>query len=108
MIFLCFLPDINDDAISFLTSTDFLEFHKPGTLDLGQEEVVLSFRTFHQKGLLLYLYDHVNNFLQLEVRGQGVLGIVYNNGRKIVSQDINARGMDILFLAFLSFFDVFD
>ena len=58
--------DINTDAVGFTSAESYLE------LEVSQDEtffdpntITFSFRTFHSRALLVYIYDTCNNFLQV-------------------------------------------
>ncbi|XP_021379816.1 contactin-associated protein-like 2 isoform X2 [Mizuhopecten yessoensis] len=72
--------NINEDAVSFNGSiTSFLEVGTGEDLSMLESTIIVSFRTTIPPALLLYIYDHLNNFVQLEVTGVNQLRLSYNH-----------------------------
>ncbi|XP_033739181.1 uncharacterized protein LOC117326534 [Pecten maximus] len=72
--------NINKDAVSFNGSiTSFLEIDNGDDLSMLESTIIVSFRTTSPRALLLYIYDHLNNFVQLEVTGPSQLRLSYNH-----------------------------
>ena len=95
--------DLNIDAVTFSGKTSsYLTFDlskQPNPLD---QTIVLSFRTFQTDTLLLYAYDHLSNFIQMELQQGDTILFTYNTYRTIVSGSITAPGICLDFL--FSFF----
>lgn len=72
--------NINEDAISFNGSiTSYLEIDDSDDLGMLESTIIVSYRTSNPRALLLYMYDHLNNFVQLEVTGRRQLRLSYNH-----------------------------
>lgn len=88
------LADINVDSIEMRTTESFLAYLLPDYMeDPLRSELVLSFRTSQPKALLLYAHDHLNNFIQLEVRSRDSLAVVYNSGADIKEAVVSLPGI---------------
>ena len=68
------LSDINTDAVTFLgNSVSYLHFKQPIESDLLDSNIIFNFRTFLRNTVLLYIHDHLNNFVEVELlNGQSV------------------------------------
>lgn len=67
--------------------------------DILDKTVVLSFRTQQADALLMYAYDHLSNFLQMELHQEKTIVFTYNNFHTIVRGSITVQGrFGILFL----------
>ncbi|ELT91728.1 hypothetical protein CAPTEDRAFT_224303 [Capitella teleta] len=86
-----FPTDINRDSIQMRTEDSYLSYqlsdfsHDPLFRDL-----VFSFRTTQARALLLYAHDHMNNFVQLEVKNREELVLTYNSLHEIKEVVVNA------------------
>ncbi|KAJ8305373.1 hypothetical protein KUTeg_015918 [Tegillarca granosa] len=86
--------NINEDTVTFKgTSTSYLEVDAPVDEHLLKSNIILSFRTFKPSALLLYMYDELNNFVQLEIKGGTRLVLSYNHFEKIISDSIEIGGL---------------
>ena len=98
--------DLNTDAVTFSGETSsYLTFDlskQPSPLD---QTIVLSFRTFQSDALLLYAYDHLSNFVQMELQQGDTILFTYNTYRTIVSGSLTAPGIYLCWgWGFFSFF----
>ena len=83
--------DIDDDEVHIMDAGTFLEFND--LKDFRSGDFIFSFRSLQKAALLLYWQDAFNNFLQVELRGQGdVMTVVYNSGSDIVEMNITVPG----------------
>ncbi|XP_060074031.1 axotactin-like isoform X2 [Ylistrum balloti] len=87
--------NINEDAVSFNGSiTSFLEIDNGDDLSMLESTIIVSFRTTNPRALLLYIYDHLNNFIQLEVTGPRRLRLSYNHFDVIKEGVLFTDGLD--------------
>ena len=86
--------DLNADAVTFSGETSsYLTFDlskQPSPLD---QTIVLSFRTFQSDALLFYAYDHLSNFVQMELQQGDTILFTYNTYHTIVSGSLTAPGI---------------
>jgi hypothetical protein len=62
-------------------------------------DFALSFRTTQPHALLLYAHDHMNNFIQLEIRKREELVLTYNSMYEIKEVVVSVPGeIEIYFL----------
>lgn len=78
--------NINKDEISFDgTATSFLDLEGFKGDNLLDSTIILSFRTYDSRAILLYIHDAMNNFLQLELEKGDRLKLSFNHFKTIVS-----------------------
>ncbi|XP_035668146.1 neurexin-1b-like isoform X3 [Branchiostoma floridae] len=84
--------NINLDAATFLTEDAFLLFEESqnSVLHAG---IRFGFRTVETDFVLIYAHDHVNNFVQFEVRDGLGLSVRFNLGDKITEVTVMATGI---------------
>ncbi|KAL5016977.1 hypothetical protein ScPMuIL_006566 [Solemya velum] len=86
--------DINDDAVTFSGEpSSYLTLNATDNIGALDETIVLSFRTYQPEALLLYMYDELNNFLQLEVVDGNKLRIKYNQFNTIVPETLMIKDL---------------
>ena len=68
-----------------------LHFLEPD-LDVLGSEYYFSFRTTQKGALLLYVHDHYNNFIQMDVEDGETFHLSYNNGYKIEHATVKVTG----------------
>ncbi|KAF8365258.1 itx-1, partial [Pristionchus pacificus] len=54
-------------------------------------EIVLSFRTDQQQGLILFTHDHLNNFLQLHIASEIAVTLTLNNLEEVFTCTVEAE-----------------
>lgn len=80
---------MNKDEISFDgTATSFLDLEGFKGDNLLDSTIILSFRTYDSKAILLYIHDAMNNFLQLELEKGNKLKLSFNHFKTIVSESL--------------------
>ncbi|KAI8495819.1 hypothetical protein Bbelb_262350 [Branchiostoma belcheri] len=84
--------NINLDSATFLRENAFLLFEE------SQNSVLYSglrygFRTFAPDAVLMYAHDHLNNFVQLEVRGGDTLTVSFNSLNEIKEFTVKVAGI---------------
>ncbi|XP_078602889.1 axotactin-like isoform X1 [Branchiostoma floridae x Branchiostoma japonicum] len=84
--------NINLDAATFLTEDAFLLFEESqnSVLHAG---IRFGFRTVETDFVLIYAHDHVNNFVQFEVRDGLGLSVRFNLGDKVTEVTVMATGI---------------
>ncbi|XP_052058141.1 axotactin-like isoform X6 [Mytilus californianus] len=81
--------NINKDQISFDgTATSFLDLEGFKGDNLLDSTIILSFRTYDSRAILLYIHDAMNNFLQLELEKGDRLKLSFNHFKTIVSESL--------------------
>ncbi|VDI54244.1 Hypothetical predicted protein [Mytilus galloprovincialis] len=81
--------NMNKDEISFDgTATSFLDLEGFKGDNLLDSTIILSFRTYDSKAILLYIHDAMNNFLQLELEKGNKLKLSFNHFKTIVSESL--------------------
>ncbi|GFR84230.1 contactin-associated protein-like 5 [Elysia marginata] len=88
--------DITKDAVTFSglpgASLQFdLTYKQPKALSAT---VVIGFRTFQTEALLLYMHDHLSNFVQLELADAHTIIVTFNDERRIIREAV--RTDDVL------------
>lgn len=84
--------DINTDAVTFLGgSVSHLHFVEAADEKLLDSTIVFSFRTFRRNCLLLYIHDHLNNFMQVELMEGRKIVAKFNRFNTILSQTRNVN-----------------
>jgi hypothetical protein len=73
--------------------TAFLDFRVSANPLEMDERIIFSFRTQVYKALIFYMYDELNNFIQLEVVGGKKLRLSRNNFQQIFFTDIEVPGL---------------
>lgn len=97
MINICpFFADINENAVTITgDSTAFFDLRVSSNPLEMEERIIFSFRTQVYKALIFYMYDELNNFIQLEVVEGKKLRFTRNNFQQIFHQDIEVPGLFI-------------
>lgn len=95
MINICpFFADINENAVTITgDSTAFFDLRVSSNPLEMEERIIFSFRTQVYKALIFYMYDELNNFIQLEVVEGKKLRFTRNNFQQIFHQDIEVPGL---------------
>jgi len=79
--------DINKDAVTFLgTRSSYLYFTRLASLNLLSQTLIFNFRTFLRSTLLLYIHDHLNNFLSVELQENRRVVAKFNRYNTILEQ----------------------
>ncbi|GAB1611097.1 hypothetical protein Ahia01_001396700 [Argonauta hians] len=72
--------NIDEDMVTFSGKSDsYLYFDQSASPRVLDSSILLSFRTRASHGLLLYLHDNYNNFVQLELRNDRQVALTYNS-----------------------------
>ncbi|XP_053393740.1 axotactin-like isoform X2 [Mercenaria mercenaria] len=79
--------DMNTDAVTFLGgAVSHLHFEETPDKPILDSTIVFSFRTFMKNCLLLYIHDHFNNFIQVELSEGKKIVAKFNRYNTILSQ----------------------
>lgn len=57
-----------------------------------EKDILLNFRTFEPEGILLYAFDHYNNFVQLHFANKNVY-FTFNSDRTVYQLFVEVAGM---------------
>lgn len=97
MIYICNLfADINENAVTITgDSTAFFDLRVSSNPLEMEERIIFSIGTQVYKALIFYMYDELNNFIQLEVVEGKKLRFTRNNFQQIFHQDIEVPGLCI-------------
>nr|XP_034312115.1 contactin-associated protein-like 5 isoform X6 [Crassostrea gigas] len=86
--------NINENAVTITgDSTAFFDLRVSSNPLEMEERIIFSFRTQVYKALIFYMYDELNNFIQLEVVEGKKLRFTRNNFQQIFHQDIEVPGI---------------
>ncbi|WAR24366.1 CTP5A-like protein [Mya arenaria] len=79
--------DINTDAVTFQgTSTSYLHYILPVDSGLLDSTIIFNFRTFLRNTLLLYIHDHLNNFVLVQLQDSNKIIAKFNRYNLILQQ----------------------
>ena len=85
--------DLNDDVVTFTKSQfSYLDLKVGNDPRLLDATILLSFRTKMHQGLLFYLYDDLNNFVQLEIKTGFRLVLSFNQFQTIRTLEVKIPG----------------
>lgn len=62
-----------------------------------EKNILMSFRTFEKEGILLYAFDHFNNFVQLHFADMNVY-FTFNSDRTVYQLHVEVEGIEFLFI----------
>lgn len=65
-----------------------------------EKNILMSFRTFEKEGILLYAFDHFNNFVQLHFADTNVY-FTFNSDRTVYQLYVEVEGIKFLFIKFI-------
>lgn len=86
--------DINNNAVTVTGDSEaFFDLRVSSNPLEMEERIVFSFRTQMYRALIFYMYDELNNFIQLEVVESRKLRFTRNNFQQIFYKDIEVPGM---------------
>ncbi|KAL0270939.1 UNVERIFIED_CONTAM: hypothetical protein PYX00_008205 [Menopon gallinae] len=86
--------NINTEALTFLRPNSYVKRnyirHIPDEVklvlrNLVNQDVLINLRTYDQTSLVLYINDHLNNFIQLYIEGGKNVVFMFNDGNEIKS-----------------------
>lgn len=61
-----------------------------------EQNILLSFRTYEKEGILLYAFDHYNNFVQLHFANKKVY-FTFNSDRTLYQLSVGVPGITIFY-----------
>ncbi|XP_041351941.1 contactin-associated protein-like 2 [Gigantopelta aegis] len=86
--------DINLDAVTLGgKNNSFLFFDMTDRSEILDRTIILSFRTFQEEALLLYIHDQLNNFVQMELVDSRSIAISYNTFDQIIRELVTVDGI---------------
>jgi hypothetical protein len=86
-----YFPDINANSVKFVHSGLYLDYVESDVDVLGNDYYI-SFRTNQKTALLLYMHDHNNNFIQMDVEDGETFHFSYNSGYEIQHATVKVPG----------------
>ncbi|XP_042204036.1 uncharacterized protein LOC121853752 isoform X3 [Homarus americanus] len=80
--------NINENAITFITEVSKFKYFVNDTESLGEhnllnESFLINFRTHINKGLILFAYDYLHNFVQLYLAAENEVVLIFNSGHDV-------------------------
>ena len=96
--------DINLNALTFRTASSYVEANasKPDMLShfgLGgfyHEDILINVRTFDTQAIIFYVYDYLNNFVQLHIENGSRVVFTFNSGNTIYDVRTEVQGKHAL------------
>lgn len=87
--------NVNANGMTVVTPKSFYHHKTIGsdTNPVLEKNILLSFRTFEEDGLLLYAFDHFNNFVQLHFKNKKVL-FTFNSDRTVYQLSVEAPDLN--------------
>lgn len=106
IIFFYFLiVDVNTNAMTIVDPQSYYH-HKTEGSEINpvlEKNILMNFRTFEKEGILLYAFDHFNNFVQLHFADTNVY-FTFNSDRSVYQIHVEIAGMNFLYYLFSFFF----
>ena len=97
------VSDLNADTATFSGESDsFLTFDLSDYNNPLHDTIVLSFRTFQMDAILFYAYDHLSNFIMMELQKGRAIVLTFNILHSIVSGALTVSGTLAFGVVFLS------
>ncbi|XP_064487198.1 axotactin-like isoform X2 [Ornithodoros turicata] len=84
--------NLNQNSMTFITSSSCYHRATRGNISdpVLKEDILLSFRTYQSEALLLYSFNHLNNFVQLHFEKRKRIVFTFNSQRQIVQGFVEA------------------
>ncbi|XP_077547091.1 axotactin isoform X2 [Haemaphysalis longicornis] len=84
--------NLNQNSMTFITSSSCYHRATLGNVSdpVLEEDILLSFRTYQSEALLLYSFNHLNNFVQLHFEKRKRVVFTFNSQRSIVQGFVEA------------------
>ncbi|KAM7315062.1 contactin-associated protein-like 5 isoform X2 [Ixodes scapularis] len=84
--------NLNQNSMTFITSSSCYHRATLGNISdpVLAENILLSFRTYQSEALLLYSFNHLNNFVQLHFEKRKRVVFTFNSQRSIVQGFVEA------------------
>ncbi|XP_063236083.1 axotactin isoform X2 [Bacillus rossius redtenbacheri] len=95
--------NINEKALTFLNPESFFKKNYVGELSTEDRDLLsqlftstllVNLRTYDQQSLVLYINDHLNNFLQLHVEQGRFVVFTFNSGPTIYNVSVEYPGLN--------------
>nr|XP_045615299.1 uncharacterized protein LOC123768669 isoform X4 [Procambarus clarkii] len=88
--------NINEDALTFTTEDSKFKYflddiEKLGDKNLLKNSFLINFRTHVKKGLILFAYDYLHNFVQLYLAQENEVVFLYNHGSVVKKLAVKAH-----------------
>ncbi|XP_042909251.1 axotactin isoform X2 [Parasteatoda tepidariorum] len=86
--------NININAMTVVTPGSYYHHKNEGneTNPVLEKDILLNFRTFEKEGILLYAFDHYNNFVQLHFANKKVY-FTFNSDQTVYQLHAEAQGL---------------
>ncbi|KAH3733319.1 hypothetical protein DPMN_039745, partial [Dreissena polymorpha] len=86
--------DLNTDSVTFIgTRSSYLHYDAPVDSGFLDNTIIFSFRTFLRNTLLLYIHDHLNNFIQVHLQDSNKIIARFNRFNVILQQTKEIKGV---------------
>ncbi|KAL1466814.1 hypothetical protein MTO96_042493, partial [Rhipicephalus appendiculatus] len=84
--------NLNENSMTFITSSSCYHRATLGNVSdpVLEQDILLSFRTYQSEALLLYSFNHLNNFVQLHFEKRKRVVFTFNSQRSIVQGFVEA------------------
>lgn len=103
IIFLFLFLDINTKALTFVTPESYLKKNyirnvpdeeKEVLKNLVNQNILINLRTYDQTSLVLYINDHLNNFIQIFIQDGKYVVFMFNDGYELKNITVEYPGVN--------------
>lgn len=95
--------DINEKALTFINRESYLKRNYLGNdtqeerdilRNIMKENILINLRTYDKHALVLYVNDHLNNFVHIYVTDSNKVVFLYNHGNEIVNLTLTYNALN--------------